>query len=395
MFIDWLTVHQDYDFRLPLVGDRALIVLDTDSGEELQVKCPTISHEGSYSTNLQIRISGNRLTVSGNPSRIDRLENLFGFTSIDQCIAVYNRILKTYGLPQLTKCTRVWHLEEKVSPGSTSDRLANSAMRVLGLEKTRRVACSDGAVITEIHITTNRAVGQGCEDDYLRGISMLPYRNSIPRLHTNGKTCDWLTKTGKGGRLIYPSVYNKAFELELHALPKVKRKFGVNSDEWKYLVNIINWCNFYGVVRFEQKIKSEFLRRENLCFYGLFDESDFRQVHNEFLNIDQKLQVESMSLETITARLIREGICENTRAANVTTLYAIQWMHGHKFDFSKKQVKTHRARLRKIGIDIALKCDLTKFSLVNVKYSRTVEVKTLPMPDWYKKPQVNHLQIAA
>ena len=390
MFIDWLTVHQDYDFRLPLVGDRALIVLDTDTGEELQVKCPTISHEGSYSTNIQIRISGNRLTVSGNPSRIDRLENLFGFTSIDQCIAVYNRILKTYGLPEFTKCTKVFYRND-----SSTDAITDSAMRLLKLDDSRRVACSDGAVLTEIHITTNRAVGQGSEDDYLRGLSMLPYRNSVPRLHTNGKTCDWLTKTGKGGRLIYPSVYNKAYELELHALPKVKRKFGVDSPEWRYLVNIINYCNFHGVVRFEQKIKSEFLRRNNLNFYGLFDESSFRQTHNEFLNIDQKLQVESMSLETITARLIREGICENTRAANVTTLYAIQWMHGHKFDFSKSQVKTHRARLRKIGIDIALKCDLTKFSLVNVRHSQTVEVKPLAMPDWYKKPHVNHLQIAA
>ncbi len=390
MFIDWLTVHQDYPERLPLIGDRALLVLDVETGEELQTRCPTISHEGSYSTNIQIRISGNRLTVSGNPSRIDRLENLFGFTSIDQCIAVYNRILKTYGLPEFTKCTRVFYRYD-----AKSDALTESAMRLLKLDDTRKILSSDGAVITEIHITTNRAVGQGMEDDYLKGVSMLPYRNSVPRLHTNGKTCDWLTKTGKGGRLIYPSVYNKAYELELHALPKVKRKFGVDSPEWRYLVNIINYCNFHGVVRFEQKIKSEFLRRNNLNFYGLFDESSFRETHNEFLNIDQKLQVESMSLETITARLIREGICENTRAANVTTLYAIQWMHGHQFDFSKKQVQTHRARLRKIGIDIALKCDLTKFSLVNVRHSQTVEVKPLSMPDWYKKPQVNHLQIAA
>ena len=88
MFIDWLTVHQDFDFVLPLVGDRAFVIIDTDTGEELQVKCPTINHEGSYSTGIHIRISGNRLTVSGNPSRIDRLENLFGFTSIDQCVVL-------------------------------------------------------------------------------------------------------------------------------------------------------------------------------------------------------------------------------------------------------------------------------------------------------------------
>lgn len=374
MFFDWLTLHQDYDFKLPLIGDRAFVVIDTDTGEELSTKVPTIQHEGSFSTGIHIRISGNRLTVSGNPSRIDRIENLFGYSSIDQCVAVYNKILKTYGLPEFTKCTRLW--------------------QGVGEDGKKVHTFSDGAVITEIHITTNRCVGQNMEDDYIRAISMLPYRNSVPRLHTNGKTCDWLSKAGKGGRLIYPSVYNKSYELNLHALPKLKRKYGAGSAEVNYLYDVINYCQFKGVVRFEQKIKSEFLRRNHACFYGLFDESVFKTLHEDFLNIDTKLQVEAMNLETITAKLIREGVCDSTRAANVTTLYAIQWMHGHKFDLSKKQVQTHRARLRKIGIDIAMPCDLTKFSLVNVRHSHTIEVKPLFIPDWYKKP-VNYTLRAA
>lgn len=390
MFFDWLTVHQDFDYQLPLIGDCAIVVLDTVSGEQLQVKCPSINHEGSYSTNIQIRISGNRLTVSGNPSRFDRLDNLFGLATIDQCIAVYNRILRMYGLPEFTKCTRVWHLSHK-----GTDRIDSSAMRLLGIDKGRRISCSDGAVITEIHITSNRAVGQGNVDTYIRALSTLPYRNSVPRLHTNGTTVDWLTKAGKGGRLIYPSVYNKGHEIELHSFAKAKKKFGENSDEAKYLFGLINYCNFHGVVRFEQKIKSEFLRRNNCCFYGLFDESVFKDIHADFLNIDSKLQVEAMNFETITAQLIREGICNNTKAANTTTMYAIQWMHGHNFDLSKSQIKTHRARLRKIGIDIALPCDLTKFSLVNVRFARTVEVKALPVPDWYRRPVVNHLKLVA
>lgn len=374
MFFDWLTVHQDFDYQLPLIGDRAIVVLDTDSGEQLQVKCPSINHEGSFSTNIQIRISGNRLTVSGNPSRFDRLDNLFGLTTLDQCIEVYNRILRVYGLPEFTKCTDLKFLQQNTN---------------------KVVTTSNGAVITEIHITSNRAVGHGNVDTYIRALSSLPYRNSVPRLHTNGTTVDWLTKAGKGGRLIYPSVYNKGHEIELHSFAKAKKKFGDASDEVKYLFGLINYCNAFGVVRFEQKIKSEFLRRNNCCFYGLFDESVFKDIHAEFLTIDSKLQVEAMNFETITAQLIREGICDNTKAANTTTMYAIQWMHGHKFDLSMARVKVHRARLRKIGIDIALPCDLTKFSLVNVRFSRTVEVKSLPVPDWYRRPVVNHLKLVA
>lgn len=375
MFYDWLTAHQDFDYQLPLIGDRAYVVIDTETSEQLQVRVPTIQHEGSYSTQLHIRISGNRLTVSGNPSRIDRLDNLFGFTTLDQCFAVYNRILRSYGLPEFTKCTRILH----------------------GQQSSNKVArYSDGAVITEVHITSNKAVGQGMEADYIRALSMLPYRNSVPRLHTNNMTCDWLTKSGRGGRLIYPSVYAKGHEISLHAFRKIKKKYGEKSPEATYLFQLINYINFHGVVRFEQKIKSEFLRRENLCFWGLFDERAFRPIHEEFLNIDSKLQVEQMNLETISAKLIREGICDNTRAANTTTLYAIQWMHGEKFDFSKRQVKQHRARLRKIGIDIALPCDHSKFALVTPKFASTrVIVADFPMPDFYRKPQVNHLSIAA
>lgn len=374
MFYDWLKVYQDHNEQLPVIGDRQMIVVDSATGEELAIKQPTVKHTGSYSTNVLIWISGNRVTVSGNPSRVNRLENLFGYSTLDQCVRVFNEILATYGLPPFTKATKVWQ-----GVGECGSRVKTF---------------TNGAVITELHLTTNRAVGKGNEDDFLKGLSTLPYRHSIPRLHTNGKTCDWLTKTGKGGRLIYPSVYNKAFELSLHALPKLKRSHGETSKEYEYLRSVIDYCKENGVVRFEQKLKSEFLRRNNFCYYGFIDEDALKPIHHEFLNIDQKLQVEAMNLETITQRLINEGICTNTRSANTTTIYAIQWMHGQSFDLSKSQVQVHRARLRKIGIDIALACDLSKFALVRVKESRSVTVRPLPIPAWYRKPEVK-LEIAA
>lgn len=390
MFFDWLSIYQDHDHRLPIIGDRHFIAVDTATGEDLGIKQDTVQHAGSYSTSINIRISGNRITVTGNPSRVDRLENLFGFSTIDQCVAVYNRILSQYGLPPFTKCSTVIHVAGEGSKIKT---------------------ITDGAVITELHITSNVTTGSSSSfhyeqnlqherfdshaDTYIKAISTLPYRNSIPRLHTNGKTCDWLTKRGKGSTLIYPSVYNKAFELELHALPKIKRLHGPESDEFQYLQNVIKYCNDNGVVRFEQKLKSAFLRRNHMQFYGLSNFKALRAVHDEFLNLHTKLKVESMSLESITQQLISNGICENTRSANVTTLYAIQWMHGEQFDLSKTQVQTHRARLRKIGIDIAMPCDVTKFSLVTVKEAKQITVGQLVAPTWYRKPVTNHLQIAA
>ena len=48
----------------------------------------------------------------------------------------------------------------------------------------------------------------------------------------------------------------------------------------------------------------------------------------------------------------------------------------------------HRARLRKIGIDIAQRCNLAKFSPVTVREIRRVEATDCPIPDWYKMPQI-------
>jgi len=373
-FIDWMSVYQDFDFELPFIGDRASVQIDTLTGEALSTNQPTLKYEGSFCTSINIRISGNRLSVSGNPSRINRIDNLFGLTSLDQCINVYNFILSSLGLPNFTKCTRVILLQ-----GEDGKKVRST---------------SNGAIFTELHITTNKSVGQGCEDDYIKGISTLRYRHMIPRLHTNGKTCDYLSPRGKASTLIYPSIYNKGFELELHSLPKVKRKYGTDSKEYKDTLKIINYCKSQGVVRFEQKLKSAFLRRNNFRFYGLIEEKTLIPTQKEFIKLDNKLEVTAMTLENISEKLIRLGYCNGTRSANTTAMYAIQWMNGMKFELKKSQEKKHRCLLRKIGIDIADTYNVSRHSPVFVREAREVIVKDLEMPEWYKKAD-SHLQLVA
>ncbi|WP_237410305.1 phage/plasmid replication protein [Gilliamella sp. Pas-s95] len=65
-----------------------------------------------------------------------------------------------------------------------------------------------------------------------------------------------------------------------------------------------------------------------------------------------------------------------------------KWMYGQTFNFRKSQMQIHRARLRKIGIDIAQRCNLAKFSPVTVREIRKVEVADCQIPDWYKMPQI-------
>ncbi len=375
MFYDWLKVYQDFDEALPLIGDRACIHIDTETGEQLKVSQPKIQHEGSYSTTLSIAISDNRLTVTGNPSRINRLDNLFGYTRLFDCLAVYNTILRDYDLPPFTPCTRTYHRQS---------------------EDGKRVQTySDGAHITELHITTNQAVGQGNEDDYLKALATQPYRYAIPRLLTNGKTVDWLPKSGSKPLRIYPSVYNKAHEMGLHLLPRLKKREGRGSATYQYADQVKDYCQRQGVIRYELKLKSQFLREQRCRYYGLFNERELNPYINHFLNIDQRLQVSAMNIETINQTLLREQIVSSTHAANTTASYAIRWLHGERFDFNKKQPQVHRARLRKIGIDIAQVCDVSAFSPVRVTAVREITRKPLAIPTWYRRPEQMHLRLAA
>ncbi|MCY1278772.1 Phage X family protein [compost metagenome] len=379
MFIDWLAVSQEYDFDLPAVTDVVIETLCRKTGERLSSREPHFKHEGSWSTSITINVQGRRISVEGNPSRIDRADNLFGYETIEQCIAVYNRILADYGLPPFSRCTTTFQRQVQRRTGKWDEALV-----------------SDGAVIHAIHLTSNHSVGKGNVLAYLRGLSSQSIGRNKAFLFPNGRTVTWTTKAdGKGARLMYRKAYDKAFDIADKLLPKVKRLFGEHSEEYAYVQRVQRYCEEQGVVRFEQELKAEYLKREHLAFWGLFDEGRFKALHSAFLEVDQRLKVNAMDMVTIAQQLVIEGICSNTKAANTTAMYAHLWMNGQSFDLTKKQVQTHRARLNRIGIDIGRPCDLTRFSPVIVREIREVtRVAALEVPNWYRRP-AGHLQLVA
>lgn len=380
MFFDWLTIEQDFGFQLPLLDGNAYARLVIEQGEVVETGSlcsPAFLHKGSFCDSVLIKVNGSSIRMSGNPSRWDRLDNLWGYRSIDACVEVYNGILRDIyaehcdKVPQFTKCTKLLYAQ-------------GSACEVIG---------ANGAIIRELHVTENVTVGAENERDYIAGLSTLRYRHSGPHLHTDGNTVDWLSKLGNAA-LIYPCVYNKAHELELHSLGKIARKFGEDSEEVRHMLEIIGYCRAVGLVRFELKLKNPYLKRNNMNYWGLSDYSQLATLMDEFTNIDQKLSVTSMDFETISERLVSCGIVDNTRAANTTAMYALQWMHGQNFDLAKAQVKVHRARLRKIGIDIATKCNVSKFSPIFVTARREVKSNIATPPSWYALPQTQLRAVA-
>lgn len=376
MFFDWIKAYQEYDYDLPQVGDVITRRFDAETEALLSTSVPAFFAEGSYCTTFRIHVCGRRITVDGNPSRINRLDNVFGIDSLDGCFRVINALLAEYGLPPMTRCTSIQRLQD----GS---------------------ALANGAVFQRLDLTSNFYVGQGNERAYMRAISSQRYRNSIAYLYPDGNTCVWTPKGGeKAGRLVYPGNYAKAAELNAHLLPKVKRSYGEDSDEYRYVRDLRDWCASVGMVRSEIKCRSEFLKRECLQFWGLFDERKLVEIHKGFLMVGNRLEVTNFDELTVAQQLLAEGICKNTKAAYTTSQYVSLWRAGQTFDFEKSAVQEHRARLRRLNIDIKVPYDQTRHGTVFTftRNIREVEVSfDAEIPSFYRSAVVPrpHLQLVA
>lgn len=376
---DWLTVEQDFGFTIPdsvirRFCDFGVVGIHLDTGELQEgVRVPTYKHKGSYCDQVSIKIRGSVIRMEGNPSRWGKVENLFGFTTIDGCIACFNNILTSLGLPIFTRCTDIFYSQSK--------------------EGSKPTKYSNGAIIKRIDITTNKAVGKGNERTFIKALSQMRYRNSVGRLHTNGLTTDWLSAKGNSN-LIYPSCYIKHEEMLLNSYTKIKNKFE-GSQEFEYYKKVLEHCEENGVVRFEQKLHSRFLQRENLQFWGISDFSPLGKlgkIQEDFLNMTKSLRVNKMTRQSIAEQLLFDGIVDNPRQARTTADYAMRWAEGDDLmDVSDRTLERHRARLRKIGIDISTLCDMDKFQCTRVISTKEIMLRDYKAPDFYQYPSVIQL----
>ncbi|UOA07507.1 phage/plasmid replication protein [Methylobacter sp. S3L5C] len=369
-FIDKLNVTQDYLLdgqQLPFVGKEGFYRFDLDTGETQ--KNPLISDlrlEGSYSSMITIKCDGFRISVYGNPSRWARMDNLFGLKTFEQCIGVYNHILKGFGLPLLTKCT-----------GFTFKVARDGA---------RNIKVYNGAIIKHVDFTRNLSVGLGNEKSFMKALSSHSINRSIqPYLYPNENTVEWYSKNiqGNGSTYRYVKVYCKTTDLLKHQKKHCK---GGNEQDYQYYEDLLQYTVKNGVVREEHSFKREYLARNDLCAYGLVKEEDFKKELQVITEIRQRLEVSKMSFETIADQLIEAAICKSRQSANATQFYYSLWLHGEPM-IRNTQFKVHKKRLLQVGIDISQKLDISR-SPLRLKSCDIIEVKQLSMPDWYRKPKV-------
>lgn len=382
-FIDKLNISQvhinsDGSVLDSLKGYRDYRV-DLQTGESQELS-KFIGLEGSFSSYLSIRVGGGKVEVYGNPSRWRRLDNLFGFTTLDECIACYNLILQGLNLPVFTKCTCYMYYQNK--------------------DGSKQTKTADGAIIKHIDFTRNLAVGMGNERPYMKGLSTMSINRAIsPFLYPDENTVEWYGKNVQknGSTFRYVKVYNKTSDLLRHQRERLK---GCQLSDFDYYDQLLQYTLTNGVIREEHSFKREYLLYHNLFAWGLFDESAFSDDLKVIETIRLKLSVSNMKFETISEQLLEQGICKSIQSANATAGYYNLWLHGQYFDKSKRQFREHRSRLLKLGIDINVKLDISR-SPIRLKECQVIEVRPLSindMPDWYRKPtleNVQHLKLVA
>lgn len=370
-FIDWLKVTQTHpEGGLPLVGGEMITAIDLETGEPVRESPNMKLLEGSYSSRLSIRCDGSTVTVDGNPSRWHRLDNLYGVHTFDEAIQVYNAILQDYGLPPFTKATRLDWMQ--------------------GEDGQKASMAADGACILRVDWTQNLEVGQDNELPFLRAISSQSTgKGKQPQLYANGQTVDW----ARGSSLWYLKAYNKAHELRKH-LTKARRK-QLTTEDIDYLENLIAHCEQHGIVRIEKEFKSPFLKRKNLCHYGITTEIDFMPYLTDIDAIVGKMEMATSNYETIADQLLDKEIVTSRQAANATQGYALAWLHGRdlKKAMGRRQFYEHKRRLLALGLDISNPCDVTR--LPQITRERAIIVRPALPPAWYRMPGKSHLRLVA
>ncbi|OEE73172.1 phage/plasmid replication protein, II/X family [Vibrio splendidus] len=361
-FIDRLFMQQDHHSGgLPLVGRHVIERVDLETGEKLPPSVNQKILEGSFSTKLTIRCDGYRVRVEGNPSRWQRKDNLFGLETIEQCVEIYNHILSKYDLPPFTKNTRLAHRQSQ--DGKVSSLVG------------------DGAEITSIDWTRNMSVGKGSEQSFIRGMSSIQMgRGRKPKLYPDGTSCYW----GEGSEWEVIKLYTKGVELRRH-MKKVKN---LDADTLNYIDQLIEYCEINGVVRLESSLRQKLLKRYNLQFYGYVEEHDFLPHLQNFENAMNTISVSHDHHETIAQQLLSCGVVDTVRKANTTMNYFTLWQNGTDLreTLNRSQFYEHKARLKKIGIDIGQQFDVSRMC-PTLKRSKEIEVQPLLVPAWYQLPK--------
>lgn len=240
MFVDWVSVSQYHGNDTPeFIGSLAFKGLDEPAPIE---SAGPRKLEGSHSSSLQIKSHGGWVRVSGNPSRFNRPDNLFGL-DLDACMVVINEQLAKLGLPPFTvgvpldatRDERRSRIGLAAVDGETVDGMG-------GGEHLRWT----GAAFSRLDLTENYSAGS----ELLARLAIRSYQSraaAYMKKQVYGEETALWHNTRRSVK-----AYRKGPDMALHC----------PESEW------IEWANENGIVRHEVAVKSRFLSATGLRYWG-------------------------------------------------------------------------------------------------------------------------------
>lgn len=384
IFIDWLSVKQQFNPNdYPFLGSEIITSVDVFTGEILYQTVKGYRHPGSFDSSLSIKFEDGLLTMSGNPSHWCKIDNLFGCSSVQDAIGVFNSVLLSLGYPEFY---------DDESTYITAHPYAHSPdYQNLGLSLTR------------VDLTCNYSTDTNATQ-IIRYLSSMSYRGKPGFLYTNGQTCDWLSdKHGNnhvGSSHIYMKYYSKAHDIEVK-LNKLLRQRArlietVDSDiqcdramltlteNINYLTKLLEFSQLNNIIRYELELKSRKLKSLGLDKVRNWSETIMLQLVDEHTP-HTRTKCQFNKKVDLYAQLLALDI--TPQKARSFSLIGQMWLDGHDVNYIRnpaiKKTTFYVARnaLLKLGFDIANQLDIVRFPS-NIQ---TVLLTPLEKPAWYRE----------
>jgi len=322
---DWLSIHQThYGIDMPVINNGSIFCVD-EFGEIEWTTTAKFEHVGSYDTKIRIRSDGHSIHLDGNIGRLNRTDNVFGF-SVSECIALANKILSNFNLPAFT--------EKKFN--TSSGRL------------------DGGASITRIDLTRNYSAG-----NQAKAVRLVHYlggqdagkRATVKQYGNTGVV--W----NEGSKFQSSKLYIKAESMGSNASPE-----------------LIEFVKQNGIVRHEISIKSRYLQKHQL------------QDIATWKIIDAKAQTMDNIIYGRFTEVLTRGTAIRTQLEDIEGRFghiALAWMAGKDVwgdnCVTLRTRQMWRKKLLPYGIDIKQPSNITR---INSRIE-VITLQDIEAPTWY------------
>ncbi|WP_296888850.1 phage/plasmid replication protein [Thiobacillus sp.] len=325
LFIDWITITQHHQGAVLPILTGGVTVHYSAEGVPVFERNQSTRIQGSHDTSVRVGCDGFRVSLSGNPGRLSRKDNVFNH-GLAGTIEACNRVLVELGLPPFTT--------------SGAHRPAGAAREVASTGR--------GAVVSRLDVTRNYATGS--ESSARAFIRWLGGR-SIARMKRGqaGDESVWWANTRH-----MLKAYVKHLEMVKHGSAK---------DD-----DLVIWLQKQGVVRVELELKKRLLSELGL--------NDLANLTDEKLAEIYEQQIEPFKrADRSCDDDILEALPRRSRAL------AAAWLAGHDVRdlIGKTQLYVHAKVLRECGIDILQPRNVERFP-VKVRF---IDLQPLAVPEWY------------